>query len=244
MAKILLIETSSEVCSCAISIDGALAALSENVQTQQHTALLTLQIGECVKTAGIPLAALDAVAVSSGPGSYTALRVGASVAKGICYALQKPLIAVNTLHALAFASAASQARETLKENEIPVFIPMIDARRQEVWLAAYDKNMQKRTPAEPLVLENNSFEIWLKERLGPGSFVPVLSGNGMQKTESGGNSVNFIYSKIVRCSAAYLAEIAEGKFHKADFQDVAYFEPFYMKPPNITTPGPGPFAAK
>lgn len=242
MAKILLIETSSDVCSCAISVDGKVVALAENPETQQHTAILTLQVKECVEQSGIALEELDALAVSSGPGSYTALRVGASVAKGICYALQKPLIAVDTLLALAMASL--RTLDAGQREQRLILAPMLDARRQEVWLAAYDANLRLLAPAAPLVLENNSFEIWLREQAGPDNFVPVLSGNGMNKTRSGNFFTNLIYSKIEQCSAAFLAEVATQKFYHADFQDIAYFEPFYMKPPNITTPGVGPLGSK
>ena len=218
-----------------------MVVLVENPQTRQHTALLTLQIRECVEKAGIGLVDLDAVALSSGPGGYTALRVGASVAKGICYALQKPLIAVDTLWALARASLRSLEQG---QGANLVLTPMLDARRQEVWLAAYDLEMRELVKAEPLIFENNSFEIWLKTRVGAEGFVPVLSGNGMEKTRTGNFFSNLIYSKVSDCSAAFLAETAEDKFQKADFQDVAYFEPFYMKPPNITTPGPGLLGGK
>lgn len=233
MAKILLIETSSEVCSAALGVDGKLAAFSENLEVQSHAALLTLQIRACVEAAGIPLAQLDAVALSRGPGAYTALRVGASVAKGICYALEKPLIAVDTLLALAYA-----AREwDLGCSESKVLTPMLDARRQEIWLGVYDAQLQEIAPAQPLILENNSFEKFVSEKIGGGEIGRfVLSGNGMEKTRSGLLSKKAVFSEVNKCSARYLVTLAEQYFQKADFQDIAYFEPFYMKPPNITTP--------
>jgi len=247
MTKILLIETSGEVCSAAIAVDGNVVAISENLEAQSHAALLTLQIKACCDQAGIPLSQLDAVALSRGPGAYTALRVGASVAKGICYALDKPLLAVDTLQALAFASA-----ETIRPGSSPIaqvqdpassiFVPMLDARRQEVWLAIYDSDLRPIAPAQPLILENNSFEMYLWERIGEGlSGRIVLSGNGMNKVRSGGFSERVVDSGINKCSARYLAVLAMQHFQMADFQDIAYFEPFYMKPPNITTPNKAPF---
>jgi len=276
MAKILLIETSSEVCSTAISVDGRVVALSENLETQSHAALLTLQISECSEAAGIPLAQLDAVALSRGPGSYTALRVGASVAKGICYALDKPLIAVDTLLALAYASRmvtgdwelviggipssvqyptsyGKPAADKISQYPIsqypisqypntPIFVPMLDARRQEIWLAVYDAELREIAPAQPLVLENNSFEKFISEKTGGVEFSGiVLAGNGMEKIRSGGFSEKIIFSETKKCSAANLAMLAEHFFQNTDFQDIAYFEPFYMKAPNITTPTKPPF---
>ena len=229
MAKILLIETATEVCSTAIAIDGKVVAMAEELQAQQHASLLTLQIETCVRESGIPLAAIDAVAVSSGPGSYTSLRVGASVAKGICYALGKPLIAVDTLLALAHAAHDRQAAT--------VFIPMLDARRQEVWAAAYDASLREIAPAQPLILENNLFEKFiagLPEQFRGGPF--VVAGNGSHKLESASTGENTVFSVAKNCCSGYFSALAERFFQNADFQDVAYFEPFYMKPPHITTP--------
>ncbi|MEO6758061.1 MAG: tRNA (adenosine(37)-N6)-threonylcarbamoyltransferase complex dimerization subunit type 1 TsaB, partial [Saprospiraceae bacterium] len=182
MARILLIETATDMCSAAIAVDGQVVALAEEFPTLQHAALLTLQVQECVRQAGIPLAELDAVAISRGPGSYTSLRVGASVAKGICFALDKPLIAVDTLLALAEASREQTPDEVSVQT---LFLPMVDARRQEVWLAVYDEQSRLLAPAQPLILENNLFEDFI------GKFLPfgavgrlVLAGNGMEKMQN------------------------------------------------------------
>jgi len=243
MAKILLIETSSEVCSAAISVDGKVVALSENLETQSHAALLTLQIRECCETAGIPLAQLDAVALSRGPGAYTALRVGASVAKGICYALDKPLIAVDTLLALAYASRIQYPNIKISQYpDPPIFVPMLDARRQEVWLAVYDSELREIAAAQPLILENNLFEAFISEMAGGvGVGGIILAGNGMEKIRSGGFSEKIKFSGIKKCSAGNLSVLAEQIFQNTDFQDIAYFEPYYMKAPNITTPSKPPF---
>jgi tRNA threonylcarbamoyladenosine biosynthesis protein TsaB len=228
MAKILLIETATEVCSTAMIADGQLCALQEVMQATSHVSLLTLQIERCVQESGIALADLDAVAVSQGPGAYTALRVGTAVAKGICYALDKPLIAINTLEALANASLTGQ--------EAALALPMIDARRQEVWTAAYDTRMRLCAPAQSLIFEHNSFDFFL-EKIDPnGVFSEIIvSGNGSKKLESGSfNNKAVTYSKIIQCSAAYLKPLAEKYWANKIFADTAYFEPFYMKPPNIT----------
>jgi tRNA threonylcarbamoyladenosine biosynthesis protein TsaB len=233
MARILLIETATEVCSAAIAVNGEVAALAEELHSQNHAALLTLQIEECAKISGISLAALDAVALSRGPGSYTSLRVGASVAKGICYALDKPLITIDTLLSLAAAS-----REILNSHSsllTPIFVPMLDARRQEVWLAAYDASLRPLAPAQPLILENDLFEKHIGEaapKAEPG--VLVFSGNGSLKIKNVPVGWEAVFSSVKNCSARHLARLAEQFFQDAVFQNVAYFEPFYMKAPNIT----------
>lgn len=235
MAKILLLETSSAVCSAAISVDGAIVALAETQEAPSHAALLTLQIQDCTQKAGISLADLDAVAISHGPGAYTSLRVGASVAKGICYALDKPLIAVNTL--LALAHASRESAPSIPGTSGPHFyVPMLDARRQEIWVAIYDAELRELAPAQPLILENNLFLEFVAEKTGGVEISGViLSGNGMEKTRNGKFSEKIIFSDIERNSAMYLSALAEQYFQMIDFQDIAYFEPIYMKPPNITS---------
>jgi tRNA threonylcarbamoyladenosine biosynthesis protein TsaB len=238
MAKILLIETATEVCSAAIGIDGRVAALVETPECQQHIAVLTLHIEACCRSAGIALSDLDAVAVSAGPGSYTSLRVGVSAAKGICYALDKPLIAVNTLLSLAAAS-----REAEPSSDEPLYLaPMLDARRQEVWVAGYDALLREICAPQPLVLTDNLFEKFVFEDMGaPAGARLVLAGNGAEKTRSGRISEGTVFSSVKKCTAGHLATLAEQAFQLHDFQDIAYFTPIYMKPPNITTPSKAPF---
>ena len=231
MAKILLIETATEVCSAAIAVGGVVVALVEAPDSLNHAALLTLQISRCVSESGIALAELDAVAVSNGPGSYTSLRVGASVAKGICYALNKPLIAVDTLGSLALASKpfAEQAGGRI------YFLPMIDARRNEVWTSIYDGAFYRFNAPQPLILENNSFIDYITSYINLGSRdVLVVSGNGADKVSGVTFFENTVISPIKKCSAQYLSEQAFVQFQNNDFQDIAYYEPLYMKPPNIT----------
>ncbi|MEQ1744272.1 MAG: tRNA (adenosine(37)-N6)-threonylcarbamoyltransferase complex dimerization subunit type 1 TsaB [Saprospiraceae bacterium] len=241
MAKILLIETATEVCSTAIAIDGTVVALAEDFNQPNHAACLTLLVESCSSQANIPLAELDAVAISRGPGSYTSLRVGAAVAKGICYALDKPLIAVDTLLALASASigdhCASLASDAPGANKPVFYMPMLDARRKEVWTAIYDYNLREIVPAQPLILEHELFQIFLHNAPNAlASGLLVVSGNGAKKMLNGDIFENAVFSEPRICSATHLAVIAEQRFQNADFQDKTYFEPFYMKPPNITVP--------
>lgn len=233
MAKILLIETATEVCSVAVAADGQLLALAEETDQPNHAARLTLLIDQCTREAGIALAGLDAVALSSGPGSYTALRVGASVAKGICYALDKPLLAIDTLQALA---AGSRAEAGASVSASTRFVPMLDARRNEVWTAVYDADLRALVTAQPLILEHNMFEDFVRSVPGTdASCVFVVAGNGAKKMRAESFGQNMVVSTVQKCSAKYFCVLAEQFFQRADFQDVSYFEPFYMKSPNITT---------
>lgn len=231
MIKILLIDTATEVCSAAMAVDGAVVALAESAESLQHAALLTPQIDRCVRESGISLADLDAVAVSRGPGSYTSLRVGVSVAKGICYALGKPLIAVDTLHALALANSSLPP----SSDASLYYLPMLDARRNEVWTRIFDSAFRPLNDAQPLVLENNSFVDYLTAHIPDAEKAGfVVAGNGMDKLTNVLFFENTVFGSIKKSSARYLCAPAFQAFQMNDFQDVAYFEPLYMKPPNIT----------
>ncbi|MBK6930080.1 MAG: tRNA (adenosine(37)-N6)-threonylcarbamoyltransferase complex dimerization subunit type 1 TsaB [Saprospirales bacterium] len=240
MAKILLIETATAVCSAAIALDGEVIALAEDADTSNHAARLTLLIQACTSRSGFSLAGLDAVALSHGPGSYTALRVGASVAKGICYALDKPLIAVSTLQALA--QAALHAYGAAASAQAVIALPMLDARRNEVWTAAFNADLQDVLPPQPLVLEHDLFVNFIETIRGitPGA-VFVVSGNGAFKLFSAQNIEGTVCGPVQNCSAAYLAALAESFFQSSNFQDLTYYEPFYMKPPHITVSKKAPY---
>lgn len=249
MAKILLIETATEVCGAAIAVDGAVVAQHEKPNSTEHAALLTPQIEACVRDSGIALRDLDAVAVSSGPGSYTSLRIGSSAAKGICYALGKPLIAVDTLQALAWAS-----REALRQTNPDVlnlrhlFVPMIDARRQEVCFAIFDADLNLVQASKPEILNDKMFkfhpqaseDFFVAQNPVEKTIRYVLSGNGSPKAENVLEIPGSVFSIIKQCSTGHLAALAEKSFQESDFQSLAYFEPTYMKPPNITAPKPTP----
>ncbi len=221
MALFLLLETSSEVCSVALAKDEQLICIRESREKKSHAAWLTVFIDEVFKEQGITASDLDAVVVSKGPGSYTGLRIGVSTAKGLCYASDKPLIAINTLDALA----SGIKKEKLNEAQDDYFLcPLIDARRMEVYSAIFDKNLQKVQEVKAQVIDDNSY----------GEFRDTdqpfyIFGDGAAKVAEvlkGGN-VNYI-SEIVP-SARYLIEPAIRKYQKRLFEDVAYFEPYYLK---------------
>jgi len=226
MALILNIETATDVCSVCLSRHGTALALRESASSQDHAARITLMIAECFQEAGLAMTALDAVAVSDGPGSYTSLRIGLATAKGICYALDKPLIAVSTLQSVARAAS----------EEMPAadfYAPMLDARRMEVYWQVFDRDNSPLTGAEAVILYPALFEPWLQH----GQSL-VCAGTGSDKAQQilAGRGVTF---SAVRCSALHLIALSEAAFAKAAFADIAYHAPFYLKAPNITTPKKG-----
>ncbi len=222
--RLLLLETATEVCSVAVSHGDAVLALRESTEGMQHARLITRFIEEVMAEAGWSLADLDAVALSKGPGSYTALRIGASAAKGICYALDKPLVAVSTLQALAWA--AWQATDL----DDAFFVPMIDARRMDVYAAVYGPQAIELEAPRPLTLTPETFDHLLRQ----GKPV-VFAGNGAPKYRQllAHPLVRFL---DLRCSATHLRALAQQRFAAGQFESLAHFTPEYIKPPNITTP--------
>lgn len=222
MSLILGIETSTKICSVAISSGEKLLALEEEGGEYSHSEKLTVFIQKVLAKAKLELNDIDAIAVSKGPGSYTGLRIGVSVAKGLCYALNKPLIAVDTLQAMA--------RNPLLNHE-GLYCPMIDARRMEVYTALYDGNNNSVTPITAKIIDENSFNEELKSQK------IIFFGDGAEKcaTTLGENS-NAIFSDEGLPSAEFVNQIASSKFKNKNFEDVAYFEPYYLKDFVGTTP--------
>jgi tRNA threonylcarbamoyladenosine biosynthesis protein TsaB len=223
MALILNIETATDICSVCVSRGAKILSLKESDQGYDHAAQITLMIEACLKEAGCKIDELAAVAVSRGPGSFTALRIGAATAKGICYSLGVPLIAIDTLQSLALATS-------LKEKKQALYCPMIDARRMEVYTAVFDAAGQPLTEAHSLIVQNDSFSQYLNE----GQEL-VFSGNGAGKCRGALDSPAMHFSDVT-CSAKHLVELAAQAFQEEAFSDIAYFSPFYLKPPNITNP--------
>lgn len=223
MALILNIDTSTDVCSAAIARDGDVIALRENDEGFNHSTLLGVYVDELLKENHLTANDLDAVAVSMGPGSYTGLRIGVSLAKGICFGAGKPLIAVSTLEALANAVAR-------RENEEVYYCPMIDARRMEVYTAVYDRqgNIVRDIHAE--VIEENSFADLLSVHK------ILFFGNGSDKVKEVLKHSNAMFVDGVATSAGNMIMLAESKFENKKFEDVAYFEPFYLKDFVATVP--------
>lgn len=222
MRRILLIETATDICSVALTIGEEIVALKEIGQRADHAARINQLILQVCAAGDITLPDLDAVALSSGPGSFTSLRIGTATAKGICYALDKPLIVVDTLGALARAS-----RQLSPPDGPTLYCPMIDARRMEVYTAFYGQDMQLLSPPHALIITPESFD----EQLRAGYQI-VLSGNGAEKCLSVlPDTIGFA---PIYCSATHLAAPAGEAWQKQDFADIAYFDPRYLKSPNIT----------
>lgn len=219
MALILHLETATTVCSVALSKDGNLIALKEQDGDYSHAENLTLFIEDVFKQAQLPLHAVDAIAVSKGPGSYTGLRIGVSTAKGLCYSLNKPLIAINTLQSMALGVIANHAAKA-----DALFCPMIDARRMEVYCAIYNAKGEeiKATAAE--IIEEHSFADLLTKH------AIYFFGDGAAKCqETFSTSPNAHFIADGKPSAKDMIASATAAFRNNQFEDVAYFEPFYLK---------------
>ncbi len=221
MALILNIETATDVCSVGLSRDGLPIVRKDASGTFQHASQITLLVQACANAADVRLNDLDAVAVSAGPGSYTGLRVGTSTAKGICYALDKPLLAIPTLQALAHSAHLQQQKDAL-------YLPMIDARRMEVYTAIFDADNRALTETEAKIIDETAFSKWRDQ----GKRIYFL-GDGAEKCRAVLSHAYFEYLPVL-CSADHLAALAEEAFQHQQFVDVAYYSPFYLKPPNIT----------
>lgn len=220
---ILCLETATPSCSVALVHKGEVLACEEDPKGQNHSEKITLFIDKVMKTAGISYNDLDAVAVSMGPGSYTGLRIGVSTAKGLCYAVSKPLIAVETLHAMAFGGLSVISTEHSERRNL-ILIPSIDARRMEVYAAIFDENINKIKDTEAVIIDGNSFADLKKDHQ------IYLFGDGADKcAELFENDDKITVIKEFHCSAKYMNIIAQRKLDAKDFVDVAYFEPFYLK---------------
>lgn len=194
-------------------------SLQESAEIFSHASEITLLIEKAMTDAEMVWADLSAVVVCDGPGSYTGLRVGLSVAKGLCYSLKIPMIAVNGLAALAsFAQA--------KHLDCQYF-PMIDARRMEVYMAGYDSLMNEILPIGAVILTEKTFKPWVSESK------IVLCGSGVEKSKTMYPSEGFIFDET-RFSSTHLVQLGVAAFRKKAFVDVASHTPFYLKPPNIT----------
>lgn len=216
---ILNIESATEVCSVALADQGKLIAIRESAG-RDHASLLAVFIDEVVREANISLKDIQAVAVSRGPGSYTGLRIGVASAKGICYALNKPLIAIDTLQSMA-NSFLLDLYETITSDYL--LVPMIDARRMEVYGAVLDQDLNYVSTTVAEVLNTQSF-------LVRPQLPRVLFGDGATKAIDviKGESLVKVVSEFSP-SAKGLINLSFNAFAKKNFENIAYFEPFYLK---------------
>lgn len=217
MIKILSIETSTTVCSVCISVDGVPLAYQKMFLEKSHSSLLTVIIDQLMKQVDLSMNDLDAIAVSKGPGSYTGLRIGVSTAKGLCYALDKPLIAINTL--LAMAHEVNQANHSKL-----LLCPMIDARRMEVYTAIFDHKLNQIEATNAKVLDGDSFQGTLEQGQA------LFFGNGADKFKDfRAEEANIVLIENISPSASSIGSLAFEAYQRNEFEDLAYFEPYYLK---------------
>ena len=214
MSYILNIETATTNCSVSLSKEGEILVLKEDYNTNySHAESLHMFIEEVIIASKIKPSQIDAIAVSKGPGSYTGLRIGVSAAKGLCYALNKPLISVATLQSLA-------NQVTINDG---IIVAMLDARRLEVYSAIFDKNHNKIRETKAQILDENSFKDYLEK--GKVYFI----GDGVEKTKTLIKHPNAIYIEDKLPSAKEMSKLSYDKYKKNNIEDVAYFEPYYLK---------------
>lgn len=213
MSYILNIETATKSCSVALSKNGQLIGCHEEVSERySHSEQLTLFIQELLTQNGLSQQDLDAIAFSSGPGSYTGLRIGLSTAKGLCYALEIPLISVSTLEAMA--------QLMIDKHPMKIMCPMIDARRMEVYCALFGSI---QNPITAKVIDQDSFAEELEK------YPLLFFGDGADKCQQVLTHSNAYFELGIYPSARGMLELAFQKFSKKDFEDLAYYEPFYLK---------------
>jgi tRNA threonylcarbamoyladenosine biosynthesis protein TsaB len=219
MALILNIETATKICSVALAKDGKVIASKETSEGNSHSTKLAPFIKEIMEQSGYSFADLQAVAVSMGPGSYTGLRIGVSTAKGLCFGLDIPLIAVSTLAAMAVQ--AKNQYPNLEENML--LSPMIDARRMEAYSQFFDTDLKPLNEISAIIIDEETYKTELNKQ-------PILFfGDGALKCEPIINNSKALFFEGGLPSAEGMSPLAEQQFQKEDFADVAYFEPFYLK---------------
>lgn len=216
---ILCIETATPICSVALVWEGEVRSLAEIQEPNRHASDLHLLVDQCLKKADIPFSAIKAVCVSKGPGSYTGLRVGVSAAKGYAYALQIPLLSVFTLQALA--AVALDKNPALIPSDA-FLIPMLDARRMEVYSGIYDSQLHEIRANAPEIITADYFDKFSSKKVH-------VFGNGAAKCLPFIASDSIVFHPEIEASAAGMKDLAQQKWDSQQFEDIAYFEPYYLK---------------
>ncbi len=225
MAFTLNIETATHLCSLVLARNGEVIAARETFEEKSHAAKLTVFIEEVLKEANMSVADLDAVAVGKGPGSYTGLRIGVSTAKGLCYGSGLPLIGVNTLSIMVRHVMTHHAGlvQSLPVHSEIILCPMIDARRMEVFTCLYNIQGEEIQPVQAVVVGHETFKQFLDNK------VMVFFGSGMEKCREVLSHPNAVFIPDIHPHASSLALLAEEKYTGNLFENIAYFEPFYLK---------------
>lgn len=216
MSILLSLETSTKMCSVALHKDGILLSYSSFMLEKSHSKVIIPLIDNILKDASLKREEIQAVAVAKGPGSYTGLRIGVSTAKGLCYALDIPLIGVSTLEAMAF--------EVNKYNYTRSHLcPMVDARRMEVYCAVYNNDNKEVEPVSASVIDAESFKVLLEKK------EVIFFGDGSSKCRKVITSKNARFLDQIYPSALGIGALATNAYNQGRFEDLAYFEPFYLK---------------
>ncbi|MFN8207415.1 MAG: tRNA (adenosine(37)-N6)-threonylcarbamoyltransferase complex dimerization subunit type 1 TsaB [Bacteroidales bacterium] len=232
MPRILLIETTGQSCSVALTGGEKIISLRENSEGMSHATLLTVFIEEIFREQGITGSQLDAVAVSMGPGSYTGIRIGVAAAKGICYATGKPLIAINSLQAMSWGIQEElvNSKNPLANDPGTLFCPMVDARRMEVYLSLLNQQHEFVSEIQALILHGELYANELREH----QIVFFGSGSGKALSLIQSPAAHFVSGFLNR--ATHLLSPALKAYRESRFEDTAYFEPFYLKDFVATVP--------
>jgi tRNA threonylcarbamoyladenosine biosynthesis protein TsaB len=227
MAVILNIETSTDVCSVALTSEGQVLDHRENYEGQTHATLLSQYVKEMLDYARSREMKIDAIAVSIGPGSYTGLRIGLSEAKGLAFGLQVPLIGVNTLQLM---TVGTMFNHFIEEDDV-LYVPMIDARRMEVYTAAYNAALEPVLAPQAMILDENSFSDLLAQ-----GHTLVVMGNGSDKARQVLTHERVRFIEGVKPVAVEMLALAEKAWREQQFLDVAYSTPLYLKEFQATRP--------
>ncbi len=223
MTLLLNLESSTEVCSVSLSENGTLIDFIESDEGQNHARLLSVFAEELMKRNQLTFNQLKAVAVSKGPGSYTGLRIGVSLAKGICFANQIPLIAISPLQSMSAHISLNLEKYAIQSVPDLLLCPMIDARRMEVYTAIYDCTNREVEPVSAKIVDSSTFERYLEKH--PVAFF----GNGSAKCRTHIDHTNAIFINDIKTSAQFMCSLAQKAYENNQFEDMAYFEPFYLK---------------
>lgn len=216
---ILCLETATNICSVALCENNRIVSVRESDDPKSHASRLTIFIDEVLRRQGIAVSDLQAIAVSKGPGSYTGLRIGVSVAKGLAYGASLPLIAVDTTFSMFFGLTGGPVQDNSCDT---LYCPMLDARRMEVYFAIYDCTGKRIKELAAEVINEKSFDIYPENQ----KIVFFGTGSGKLKNVIKRAGTEFVDYKI---SASHMCKPAFDAFSKRNFEDVAYFEPFYLK---------------
>ena len=219
---ILCIETATSICSVALCDKDKIIGLKESAVDKSHASLLTVFIEELLNEQNVSTEALDAIVVSKGPGSYTGLRIGVSVAKGLCYGATIPLIAINTLESMFYGAVEKYYSDSQIDTKM-LLCPMIDARRMEVYSSLFDSGGKEKIPVKAELINEDSYSEYLKK--GPILFF----GNGSDKFEEIISHPNAIFKSDYKLTASSLIKPANEAFENKRFENLAYFEPYYLK---------------